>query len=67
MVENKSFFYKFIFKSITNGGLRSFVIFISIVLGSAVCAAFINIYADIEHKVSNELNSYGPNVVIMPK
>lgn len=67
MVENKSFFYKFIFKSITNGGLRSFVIFISIVLGSAICAAFINIYADIEHKVSNELNSYGPNVVIMPK
>lgn len=42
------------------------MIFISILLGSAVCAAFINIYADIDKKVTSELNSYGPNVIISP-
>ncbi|ABK83346.1 ABC transporter permease [Campylobacter fetus] len=66
MVENRAFFRKIIFKSIANSAVRSFVIFISILLGSAVCAAFINIYADIDKKVTSELNSYGPNVIISP-
>lgn len=67
MVENKAFFRRLIFKSIAKSGLRSFVIFISVVIGSAVCAAFVNIQADIDKKVGSELNSYGPNVIISPK
>lgn len=66
MVENNVFFRNFIFKSILNSGLRSFVIFISISLASAVCAAFVNIYADIDKKVSSELNGYGANLIISP-
>lgn len=67
MAENNSFFWRLIFKSIHKSGIRSFVIFISIMLGSAVCAAFVNVYADIDKKVSSELNSYGANMIISPK
>jgi len=42
------------------------VIFVAIMLGSAVCAAFVNIYADIDKKVESELNSYGANLIVSP-
>lgn len=67
MVENNAFFRKLILKSIIKSGIRSFVIFISILIGSAVCAAFVNIQADIDKKVGSELNSYGANVIISPQ
>lgn len=63
--QNKAFFRKIIFKGLLN--LSSFVIFISILLSAAVCSAFINIYADIDKKVSSELNNYGANLIISPK
>ena len=63
---NGAFFRGAIFKSIINSGIRSFVIFVAIMLGSAVCAAFVNIYADIDKKVASELNSYGANLIISP-
>lgn len=63
---NASFFRGTIFKSIINSGIRSFVIFVAIMLGSAVCAAFVNIYADIDKKVESELNSYGANLIVSP-
>lgn len=66
MVGNKAFFKNLILKSVLNSGVRGFAIFISVLFGSAVCAAFVNIYADIDKKVSSELNSYGANVVISP-
>lgn len=62
-----SFFQKVVLKSIINSGARSAVIFTSIFIGAAVLAAFVNVYADIESKVSKELNNYGANVVITPK
>ena len=67
MVGNSAFFKNLIFKSILGSGLRGFVIFLAIMLGSAVTAAFVNIYADIDKKVSSELNSYGANLIISPK
>ena len=63
---NGAFFRGAIFKSIINSGIRSFVIFVAIMLGSAVCAAFVNIYADIDKKVASELNSYGANLIVSP-
>lgn len=67
MVGNSAFFRIIIFKSIINSGIRSFVIFVSILFGSAICAALINLYADIDKKVSSELNSYGANLIVSPK
>ena len=67
MGANSAFFRKVIFNSIINSGIASLVIFISILLGAAVSAAFINIYADIDKKVSSELNNYGANMIISPK
>ena len=63
---NGAFFRGAIFKSIINSGIRSLVIFVAIMLGSAVCAAFVNIYADIDKKVASELNSYGANLIVSP-
>lgn len=67
MVENRNFARKIVLKSILNGGIRSFVIFASIFISAAVISAFACVYADIEAKVSKELNSYGANLVITPK
>ncbi|CUU68039.1 ABC transporter permease [Campylobacter hyointestinalis] len=66
MVENKIFFIKIIFKSILSSRRGSFVMFISILFGSAIASALINLYTDIDKKVSSELNNYGANVVISP-
>ena len=62
-----NFFKKVVFKSIINSGARTILIFTSIFIGAMVLAAFVNVYADIESKVSEELNNYGANVVITPK
>ncbi len=67
MAENNSFFRRVVAKSIAHGGIRSFVIFLAVMLGSAVCAAFVNIYADIDRKVGSELNGYGANLVVSPE
>lgn len=66
MVENKIFFIKIIFKSILSSRRGSFVMFISILFGAAIASALINLYTDIDKKVSSELNNYGANVVISP-
>lgn len=65
MTANK-FFFNVIFKSLKNGSSRVFVIAISILLGSAVCSAFVNVYLDIDQKVSRELKTYGANMVFAP-
>ncbi|WP_169764054.1 ABC transporter permease [Campylobacter mucosalis] len=66
MTANK-FFINTIFKSIKNGSSRVAVIAISILLGSCVCGAFINVYLDIDSKVSKELKTYGANMIFSPK
>ncbi|RAZ23994.1 ABC transporter permease [Campylobacter hyointestinalis] len=66
MVENKIFFIKIIFKSILSSSRGSFVVFVSILFGAAITSALINLYTDIDKKVSSELNNYGANVVISP-
>ncbi|BCX80004.1 ABC transporter permease [Campylobacter sp. 19-13652] len=66
MTENRLFFINLILKSLKNGSARVAVIAISIMLGASVCAAFINVYLDIDAKVSRELKSYGANLVITP-
>ena len=43
------------------------VIVISILLGACVCAAFVNVYLDIDSKVSRELKTYGANMIFAPK
>lgn len=66
MVENKIFFIKAVLKSILNSKSASLVMFVSILFGAVITSAFINLYTDIDKKVSSELNNYGPNVVISP-
>lgn len=66
MTENRLFFINFNPKKPKNGSARVAVIAISIMLGASVCAAFINVYLDIDAKVSRELKSYGANLVITP-
>lgn len=67
MIENNdSFLRRIILKSIVNGGVQSLIIFISVLIGAMVCCAFVNVYADIDAKVSKELNSYGANTIITP-
>lgn len=66
MIGNDRFFLNLIQKSLKNGGSRVAVIATSIMLGAAVCSAFMNVYLDIDAKVSKELKSYGANLVIVP-
>ncbi|MCR4941987.1 MAG: FtsX-like permease family protein [Campylobacter sp.] len=61
------FFLNTVFKSIKNGSLRVGVIAVSIMLGACVCAAFVNVYLDIDSKVSRELKTYGANMIFSPK
>ncbi|MDR1461284.1 MAG: FtsX-like permease family protein [Campylobacteraceae bacterium] len=70
MKENRKgvgFFLKVIFKSLTFSFVRVSIIFISVALGSAITAAFTNIYLDIESKMNKELKAYGANFVITGK
>ncbi len=66
MIANKGFFYNVIFKSLRFGAARVGVIIVSILLGACVTAAFVNVYLDIDSKVTKELKSYGANVVFAP-
>ena len=66
MIANKGFFYNVIFKSLRFGAARVGVIIVSILLGACVTAAFVNVYLDIDLKVTKELKSYGANVVFAP-
>ena len=67
MTANSKFFYNLIYKSLKNGSSRVMVIVISILLGACVCAAFVNVYLDIDSKVSRELKTYGANMIFAPK
>ncbi|MDR0579907.1 MAG: FtsX-like permease family protein [Campylobacteraceae bacterium] len=70
MVENRrgiGFFLKVIFKSLSFSSVRVSIIFISVVLGSAITAAFTNIYFDIEFKMNRELKAYGANFIMTSK
>lgn len=66
MTVNNKFFNNVIFKSLRFGFSRVGVILVSIMLGACVTAAFINVYLDIDSKVSKELKSYGANMVFAP-
>ena len=66
MTVNNKFFNNVIFKSLRFGFSRVGVIVVSIMLGACVTAAFINVYLDIDSKVSKELKSYGANMVFAP-
>ena len=67
MTANSKFFYNLIYKSLKNGSSRAMVIVISILLGACVCGAFVNVYLDIDSKVSRELKTYGANMIFAPK
>lgn len=67
MAENRLFFLRIVLKSIINSKMRSVVMFFSILFGALITAAFINLYADIDKKVTSELNNYGANVVFSPQ
>ncbi|MDR3345986.1 MAG: FtsX-like permease family protein [Campylobacteraceae bacterium] len=66
MRENRLFFAKAIRKSLAFSISRFFIISISVALGAAISAAFINVYLDIESKMNKELKAYGANFVISP-
>lgn len=66
MTGNKAFYLNLILKSLRGTSSRVGIIAICIMLGSCVCAAFINVYLDIDAKVSKELKSYGANLIISP-
>ncbi|MDR2099516.1 MAG: FtsX-like permease family protein [Campylobacteraceae bacterium] len=70
MRENRAnfiFFAKMLVKSLSLSVGAAGVIFVSIALGAAITAAFINIYLDIDSKMNRELKSYGANFIIAPK
>lgn len=65
MVESKfGFFKKQISNSIRFSFQRSFVIIIAIFIGAMVSSSFLNIYFDIDSKMSKELKAYGANLTI---
>lgn len=63
MAEN-NFLIKSIFKSLKFGYQRVLVIAVAIFIGAMVSGAFLNIYFDIDSKMSKELKAYGANLVI---
>jgi putative ABC transport system permease protein len=70
MRENRAnfiFFAKIVFKSLSLSRGAAGVIFVSIALGAAITAAFINIYLDIDSKMNRELKAYGANFIIASK
>ncbi|MDR2342118.1 MAG: FtsX-like permease family protein [Campylobacteraceae bacterium] len=64
---NFIFFAKMVFKSLFLSRGAAGVIFVSIALGTAITAAFINIYLDIDSKMNRELKAYGANFIIASK
>ena len=61
------FFLNELFKSISFSYQRLFIIVLSVFIGALTCSAFLNIYFDIDIKLSKELKAYGANVMISPK
>ncbi|TQR29524.1 hypothetical protein DMB92_07925 [Campylobacter sp. MIT 99-7217] len=61
------FLWTQIFKSLIFSYQRLFVIVLAIFIGSMVSSAFLNVYFDIDTKLSKELKAYGANMVISPK
>jgi len=64
MAENRVFFTRSVFKSLSHAKRRISVIFIAIFLGACVSAAFLNLYFDTNSKMSKELKAYGANFII---
>ena len=61
------FFLNELFKSISFSYQRLFIIVLSVFIGALTCSAFLNIYFDIDTKLSKELKAYGENVMISLK
>ncbi|AQW86910.1 ferrirhodotorulic acid ABC transporter, permease protein [Campylobacter pinnipediorum subsp. caledonicus] len=66
MTVNNKFIINLVYKSLKNSSLRGAVIAVCIFIGACVCAAFVNVYLDIDSKVSRELKTYGANMVFVP-
>lgn len=67
MVEsNFNFFKKQILNSIKFSFQRSLIIILAIFIGAMVSSSFLNIYFDIDSKMSKELKAYGANFTISP-
>lgn len=64
---NLFFFFKNIVKSFRIGSDRTAMIFISVLLGACVSAAFVNVYLDIDSKMRKELKAYGANMLLTPR
>jgi len=62
-----AFLLRSVFKSLRFSYDRTLIIFISIMLGACVTGAFVNVYLDINSKMSKELKAYGANVLFTPK
>ena len=67
MIANKGFFYNVIFKSLRFGAARVGVIIVSILLGACVTAAFVNVYLDIDSKVTKELKATAQTWFLPPQ
>lgn len=61
------FFINELYKSISFSYQRLFIMLLSVFIGALSCSAFLNIYFDIDTKLSKELKAYGANVTISPK
>ena len=66
MVGN-SFFYTQVKNSIGHSKQRLLIIIIAIFMGTSVSNAFLNVYFDIDNKMSKELKSYGANMILSAK
>ncbi|WP_267524067.1 ABC transporter permease [Campylobacter sp. MG1] len=66
MVGN-NFFTTQVKKSICFSKQRLLIIIIAIFMGTAVSNAFLNVYFDIDNKMSKELKSYGANMILSAK
>lgn len=61
MVEN-NFFLNMIKQSLFFSKKRLFIIFLAIFIGAATTNSFLNVYFDIDNKMSKELKAYGANM-----
>lgn len=68
MVGNRATFFSHQIKnSLIFSIQRVLIIVVSIFIGAAVSSAFLNIYFDIDTKISKELKAYGANFTLSPK
>lgn len=61
MVEN-NFFFNMIKQSLFFSKKRLFIIFLAIFIGAATANSFLNVYFDIDNKMSKEIKAYGANM-----